>query len=124
MGKFLLFVIVIGSAVLYLTNPTTAEVQAQLSGQLPGGTPTVPAAPLGPADVQQPPDVPPADPNGPPPQMPDIPAPTVAQGDMQLDRQDFYLFSVYKVTVGGQQLPGCVVGIAKQAIPMTSCPGV
>ena len=44
MGRFLLFVIIVGSVVLYFTNPTTAEVQAQLSGQLPGGTPTVPTA--------------------------------------------------------------------------------
>ena len=56
--------------------------------------------------------------------MPDVPGATVAQGEMQLDRKDYYLFSVYRVTVGGQQLPGCIVGIAKQAVPMTpdKCP--
>ena len=133
MGKFLVFVILAGSVLLYLTNPTTAEIQAQLGGQLPPeisgapGVPTdvpaVPTAPLGPSDVQQPPTPPQGgEPGGPPPMMPDVPAATVPQSEMQLDRKDYYLFSIYRVTVGGQQLPGCIVGIAKQAVPMANCP--
>jgi hypothetical protein len=151
MFRFLLFVVVVGAVALYFTNPTTAEVQAQLGGQLPPqltGAPAYPSTPYpssaypGPADqpgtaptdqsgsspgaapgMQQPP-TPPAVAPGAPPAMPDVPAATIPQGEMQLDRKDYYLFSVYKVTVGGQQLPGCIVGIAKQAVPMTpdKCP--
>ncbi len=126
MFRFLLFVLVVGGIALYFTNPTTAEVQAQLGGQLPPQLTGVPAAPAAPGDqpgMQQPP-TPPAVAPGAPPAMPDVPAATIPQGEMQLDRKDYYLFSVYKATVGGQQLPGCIVGIAKQAVPMTpdKCP--
>ena len=122
MFRFLLFVLVIGSVGLYLTNPTTAEVQGQLGGQLPPQLTGAPVPPGALPDVQQPPVPTPVAP-GAPPAMPDVPAAIIPQGEMQLDRKDYYLFSVYKITVGGQQLPGCIVGIAKQAIPMTQCPG-
>ena len=137
MLRFLLFVIVVGAVGLYFTNPTTAEVQAQLGNQLPPqltGAPMDPAAPALPPppdqpappaapDVQQPPE-PPAVAPGAPPAMPDVPEAKIPAGEMQLDRKDYYLFSVYRVTVGGQQMPGCIVGIAKQAVPMTpdKCP--
>jgi hypothetical protein len=88
--------------------------------------------PAPPADVPAPPadmPAPPTDQQGAAPEAPAAPdAPgmpaAMPSGDMQLERKDYYLFSVYKVTVGGQQLPGCIVGIAKQAVPMTPdrCP--
>jgi hypothetical protein len=140
MGRFLLFVIVVGAVALYFTNPTTEDVQAKLNGQVPAeltaampsapGAPSVPAAPdmpappAPPADMPAPPagvPAPPADAPGAAPAAPEMPA--VPGGAMQLDRKDYYLFSIYKVTVGGQQLPGCIIGVAKQAVPSTHCPG-
>jgi hypothetical protein len=135
MGRFLLFVIVVGAIALYFTNPTTEEVQAKLNGQVPAeltaavpgapGAPSMPAAPEMPAPPAAPAAMPapPADVLAPgaAPAGPDASA--MAAGSMQLDRKNYYLFSIYKVTVGGQQLPGCIIGVAKQAIPSTSCPG-
>jgi hypothetical protein len=121
--RLLLLLLIIGAVVLYLTNPTTAEIQAQLGGQLPPqltGAPSMPTPPLDPTDVQ-PPVAPPVAPGDPPP-MPDVPAAAIPDSAMQLDRKDYYLFSIYKVTVGGQTLPGCIIGIAKQAIPYDKCP--
>jgi hypothetical protein len=46
---------------------------------------------------------------------------TAATGEMQFERKDYYLFSIYKVSVGGQQTPGCLIGIAKQVIPYGNC---
>jgi len=154
MGRFLLFVIVVGAVALYFTNPTTEEVQAKLNGQLPTelsavlpgapGAPSMPAAPdmpapPAPADMPAPPagmPTPPAGIPAPPAGTPSVPAapsmpgatapgmPSLPTADMQLERKDYYLFSVYKVTVAGQTLPGCLVGIAKQVVPMTpdKCP--
>ena len=144
MGRFLLFVIVVGAIALYFTNPTTEEVQAKLSAGLPAelsavvpGAPSAPSmpdvpAPPAPADMPAPPagaPAPPADVQAPAaPTAPDAAAlpgaPAMPSADMQLERKDYYLFSIYRVTVGGQQLPGCLVGIAKQVVPMTPdrCP--
>ena len=47
------------------------------------------------------------------------------QGDIQIERTNYYLFSLYKVSVGGASggnpLPGCLIGIAKQAVPYDKC---
>jgi len=136
MGRFLLFVIVVGAVALYFTNPTTEEVQAKLNGQVPAelmavapgapGAPSMPSAPAPSAAPEMP-----APPAGmpTPPATPGAPSEPVAapavmpSGAMTLERKDYYLFSVYKITVAGQQLPGCIIGIAKQAVPSTNCPG-
>lgn len=119
--RFLLFFVVLVAVGLYFTNPSTEEVRAQLndfamskvdagvaSGQLPGLPPQVGAA-IG----------------------------DKVSGQTFITRKDYYLFSIYHVTVGGQdvpgatpdttsheggqQLPGCLIGIAKQAIPYDKC---
>ena len=126
MGRFLLFVLVAGAVALYFTNPSTDEVRAKLGGQIPAAMSAPPAAP----DLPAPPPAPdqPAPPAGmpaapPAPDMPGVP-PAVTdqlQGDMQFERKDYYLFSVYKISAGGHQLPGCVIGIAKQVMPYDKC---
>ena len=123
MFRFLLFVLVVGAIGLGLTNPTTDDVRAQINAKVEAqmGTGIVP---------------PPAG------SLPGIP-PEIAtavteqlQNQIYIDRKNYYLFSVFKVTVGGtapagnaeggahqggQQLPGCLIGVAKQAIPYDKC---
>jgi hypothetical protein len=47
------------------------------------------------------------------------------QSQIQVSRTNYQLFSVFKVAVGpagnAHELPGCLVGIAKQAIPYDKC---
>ena len=109
MFRFLLVVLVLGGIGLALTNPTTDDVRAQLNAQTSAAAGAVqsPAAQPG---------------------MPQAVTSALTdkmQGEMQLERTNYYLFSLYKVSVGGgtdaKQLPGCVVGIAKQAIPYDKC---
>ncbi len=109
MFRFLLVVLVLGGIGLALTNPTTDDVRAKLAATT-GGT-------VG--DVQTPVAQ---------PGMPQAVTSALTdkmQGEMQLERTNYYLFSLYKVSVGGgtdaKQLPGCVIGIAKQAIPYDKC---
>ena len=110
MFRFLLVVLVLAAVGLYFTNPTTDDVRAQLNAQmaLPAGTTAAtPGMPAG---------------------LPPAVATAVqdkVQGDIQIDRTNYYLFSLYKVSVGGASggnpLPGCLIGIAKQAVPYDKC---
>jgi hypothetical protein len=106
MFRFLLVVLVLGAIGLALTNPTTDDVRAQLNAQTTGAVPSPAGQPVVPQAVTS--------------ALTDK-----MQGEIQLERTNYYLFSLYKVSVGGgtggKQLPGCVIGIAKQAIPYDKC---
>ncbi len=109
MFRLLLILAAVG---LLLTNPTTDEVRSQIiahfMSQVGGGA--------GDAAVGQ---------SG----FPDAVASVLTdkmQGDLQIERQNYFLLSIFKVTAGGSNgngtpLPGCVVGIARQAIPYDRC---
>lgn len=119
--RVLLFLVIVAAVALYFTNPNTDEVRAAINdyaaskidagiagGNLPNLPPQVGAA-IGDKVNEQ----------------------------TFIQRQNYYLFSVYHVTMGGQdvpgatpetttheggqQLPGCLIGIAKQAIPYDKC---
>lgn len=139
MFRFLLFVLVVGGVALYFTNPTTDDVRAQLTqlGGVPASAPVdLPAGPPASAPDDQsgiPPasapdaqiGIPPVGAPGDQPGMPTTAVPGLTDrltGVVQLERKDYYLFSVYKVSAGGQQLPGCLIGIAKQVVPYDKCP--
>ncbi len=111
MFRFLLFVLVVGAVALYLTNPTTDDVRAQINAQVATQTGAGVAVPA--------PDAP----SGLPPAV-GAAVSDKLQGEIQIERTNYYLFSVFKVSVGGaggNQLPGCVIGIAKQALPYDKC---
>ena len=105
MFRFLLVVLVLGAIGLALTNPTTDDVRALLNAQ--AGS----AAAAAPSPAGQP---------GMPPALTAALTDKV-QGEIQLERTNYYLLSLYKVSAGGKPLPGCVIGIAKQAIPYDKC---
>jgi hypothetical protein len=106
MFRFLLVVLVLGAIGLALTNPSTDDVRALLNAQASGATGAIPS----PAGAQ--PGLPPALTSA---------LTDKAQGEIQLERTNYYLLSLYKVSAGGKPLPGCVIGIAKQAIPYDKC---
>lgn len=112
MFRFLLFVLVVGGIALYFTNPSTDDVKAALNGQLPA---QLSGATGVPADQFKVPEGAPSVP-GMPAQVTDVVA-----NEMQFERRDYYLFSVYKVSIGGQQTPGCLIGVAKQVVPYAQC---
>lgn len=117
--RFLLVLLILVAIGLASTNPTTDDVRGLIEAQV--------AAKFGP----------PVD------SLPGVPADLSTavsdklKSEIYIDRKDYYLFSVFKVTVGGnyaigntpdgvsheggQQLPGCIIGIAKQAIPYDKC---
>jgi len=121
--RFLLIVLVLAAIGLALTNPTADDLREQINAQVAAqlGSGTLPAA------------------GG----LPGLPAELTAvaseklQNEITIDRQNYYLFSIFKITIGGkdvggntpegvnheggQQLPGCLIGIAKQAIPYDRC---
>lgn len=104
MFRFLLLVLIAGAVGLYFTNPKEEEVRAKVdSGLLSQLGPTGPATsnPVGGAVTSMLTDK--------------------VQGQVALARTDYYLASTYKVTVGGKQLPGCLIGIAKQVLPYDKC---
>jgi hypothetical protein len=107
MFRFLLLVLVVGSIALYFTNPSTDDVRTKLNGHLP-------------AQMSGAPSGTPADQSSMPPSVPSAVLGKL-QGEMQFERKDYYLFSVYKVSIGGNQMPGCIIGIAKQAVPYDKC---
>ena len=121
--RFLLIVLILAAIGLVLTNPTADDVREQINAQVAaqmgagalshaGGLPGVPA------ELQ-------------------AAASEKLQNQIYIDRKNYYLFSIFKVTIGGnavigntpegvsheggQQLPGCLIGIAKQAIPYDKC---
>jgi len=113
MFRFLLVVLLLGAIGLALTNPTTDDVRAQVNARM--------AAPAGGAagDIQTP---------GGQPGLPQAVTSALSdklQGEVQIERTNYYLFSVYKVSLGGQgagtPVPGCLIGIAKQAVPYDKC---
>ena len=104
--RFLLFLILVGAVALYFTNPSTDDVKAALNGQLPAQLSGATGVPADQFNV----------PAGVPSSVTD----TIA-GEMQLDRSNYYLFSVYKVSIRGQQTPGCLIGDAKQVVPYDKC---
>ena len=116
MFRFLLFVLVVGAVGLYLTNPTTDDVRDKINAQV--ATQTGAGVAVATPDAQ--PALPPA-------ALPPAVGAAVTdkvQGEIQIERTNYYLFSVFKVSVGGasgKQLPGCVIGIAKQALPYDKC---
>jgi hypothetical protein len=101
MFRFLLIVIVLAGVGLALTNPTTEDVRAkldsQLLSQLTGGASNPVAEGLNSVLGNK------------------------AQEQIKLERTNYYVFSTYKVTLTGKTLPGCVIGIAQQAIPYDKC---
>lgn len=119
--RFLLIVLILAAVGLAYTNPTTDDVRSQINAHA--------MAQLGPSTGGG--------------NLPDVPAELrdlatdKLQTEIYIDRKDYYLFSIFKVTIGGnavigntpegvsheggQQLPGCIIGIAKQAIPYDKC---
>ncbi len=117
--RFLLIVLILAAIGLAYTNPSTDDVRSQINAHV--------AAQLAPSSAGG----------------PDMPAElkTLAtdnlQSEVYIDRKDYVLFSIFKVTIGGnavigntpegvsheggQQLPGCIIGIAKQAFPYDKC---
>lgn len=104
MFRFIVLVLVLAAGGLAYTNPTEDVVRAKLNegvagmsgmSQSGGGVPDI----LNSALAQK------------------------AQGKLGLTRQNYYLFSLYKVSVAGSavQMPGCLIGIAGQAIPYDKC---
>lgn len=109
MLRFLLFVVVVGGIALYFTNPSIDDVRGQLNAAatqsstsvaLPDGQSGFPQAVTGAVSDKM-------------------------QSQIQVSRANYQLFSVFKVSVGpagnAHELPGCLVGIAKQAIPYDKC---
>jgi hypothetical protein len=96
MFRFLLLVIVLAGAALALTNPSTDDVQAKLDSNL--------LSQLG------------AGGGG-------LTSMLGGQSQMKitLERTNYYILSTYKVKLGAQTLPGCIIGIAQQAVPYDKC---
>ena len=113
MLRLFLFVLIAGAIALALTNPTTDDVRAQVNAQVASQTAAGVAQPV----------------VGEQPGMPQAVTAAVSdklQSQIQIARTNYYLFSIFKVSVGGegtggQQLPGCLIGVAKQAIPYDKC---
>lgn len=120
--RLLLLLLIMGAVGLYYTNPTTQEARAKVKAEmlsqlgLPvGGVPSIPGLPG---------------------EFGALASDRLTR-EIQLDRQDYYLFSVFKVTIGGsnatgatpegvspqggQQLPGCLIGVAAQVVPYDKC---
>jgi hypothetical protein len=104
--------LILGLVGLLLTNPTTDEVRSQVMAhfapQIGGGAGGAPLAQSGFPDAV-------AAVVG--KQLPDV---------VQIERQNYFVLSIYKVAVVGPNssstvLPGCVIGIAKQAVPYDQC---
>lgn len=100
MFRFLLLVLILGGVALFFTNPDEAAVRAKLDQQAAGLTG--------------------ADKSGLPPAVTDM-LTQKAQGKLTLTRENYYLFSVYKTSVGNTALPGCLIGVAGQAVPYDQC---
>jgi len=112
--RLLLIVLILAAIGLAYTNPTTDDVRSQINVQAMAQL----SPSMGPAELR------------------DL-ATDRLQSEIHIDRKDYYLFSIFKVTIGGnavigntpegvsheggQQLPGCIIGIAKQAIPYDKC---
>ena len=104
--------LLLGIVGLVLTNPTTDEVRSQVmahfAAQIGGASGGAPLAQSGFPDAV-------AAVVG--KQMPDV---------VQIERQNYFVLSIYKVAIGGPNggsaaLPGCIIGIARQAIPYEKC---
>ena len=105
MFRFLLIVLVATGIGLALTNPTPDEIRAKLDSQLISQLGASAGA------VTQ-------DPVG---QTVTTLLGDKVQSQVLLERRNYYLLSLYRVSIGGRELPGCIIGIANQALPYSSC---
>ena len=108
----LLLVLILIAAGLALTNPTTDDVRSQINAQFASQVSgTVGTAPIGQTG------------------LPDAVTSLLTekvQEELQIERKNYFVLSIFKVSVGGSNgggtpLPGCLIGIAKQAIPYDKC---
>jgi hypothetical protein len=102
MFRFLLFIVVLAGAGLALTNPTVDDVRTKLDQQVAsqtGGGGDQGASQLVTSLLTK-----------------------KVQGQVSIERKNYFFLSIFKVSVaGGKPLPGCLIGIAYQAIPYDDC---
>ena len=110
MFRFLLLILVVGGIGLYFTNPSIEDVRTQIDAQVATQTSAGIAMPDGQGGL---------------PQAVSGAVSDRMQSQIQVSRTNYQLFSIFKVSIGPEgnahELPGCLIGIAKQAIPYDKC---
>jgi hypothetical protein len=115
--RFFLFLLIVAAVGAYFTNPTEADLRAQMGSILESYASKVEGA-------------------APPQSSPENPAGAIIDAVKQavlpavtnsigIERTDYRLFSTYKLKAAEgtdqAQMPGCLIGAYKMFIPLKSC---